>query len=161
MPRRFLQQNPLRLLILIAGVAGSVTAGLWRVYTQDFGSPPGFYTPPPYVLQQLALRPPQNWPEQFTRESGWFIRLTWEELVRVAMRLIIGGLFAWIITLLLLSGLILEPLASPFTTRALGDTEDIPSTVFFVAIAVVAGFSEEWIISLLERARSNLQEVEK
>lgn len=138
-----------------------MTAGLWRVYTQDFGSPPGFYTPPPYVLQQLALRPPQNWPERFTRESGWFIRLTWEEFVRVAMRPIIGGLFAWIITLLLLSGLILEPLASPFTTGGLVYTKNISSTVFFLAIAVVAGFSEEWVISLLERARSNLQGVEK
>jgi hypothetical protein len=66
-------------------------------------------------------------------------------------------LFAWIVTLILLSGLMLEPLVSPFVTEGgVIDTENNSGEMFFLAIAVVAGFSEGWVISLLERVRSNV-----
>ncbi|MFQ6026544.1 MAG: hypothetical protein ACE5Q6_03395 [Dehalococcoidia bacterium] len=137
--------SQLWILIFIAGIGGSATAGLWRIYRQDFGSPLTFA----YV------------PQHYLNKKWWtgrlFTRLAFEEAIRAIARPVVGGLFALIVTLILLSGLILEPIASPFVkdTGAI-DTENTKGEMFFLAIAVVAGFTEGWVISLLERVRSNV-----
>lgn len=131
-------------LVFVAGVSGSATAGLWKIYTQDFRAlEASAYMPRPHVGKMHPL--------------GLFLRLTLDEAVRAAVRPVVGGLFAWIITLVLLSGLLLEPLVSNFVTETgVVDTKNVTGVMFFLAIAVVAGFTEGWVISLLERVRSNV-----
>jgi hypothetical protein len=65
----------------------------------------------------------------------------------------LGGLFAWSITLILLSGLILAPLIEPFVTTN-GEIDILKlitfqANLFFLAIGIISGFSEEFAINLL------------
>jgi hypothetical protein len=146
-------------LIFIAGVAGSAIAGLWRIYTEQFDyeraitDVPYKETDQPVYLFGLdkyfgLIAPPQR--------VRHFFALVVPALPRALVRPPLGGLFAWGITLILLSGLILAPLIEPFVTPNGGvDMSKLitfQANLFFLTVGVISGFSEEFAINLLGRA---------
>jgi hypothetical protein len=131
-------------LIFSAGVLGSAIAGLWKIYTQTFELPLEFCFLPQEHLEWIKY-PKVGWCTRF--------RLVRGEFIRALVRPLVGGFFAWIVILLLLAGHLSEQLAD-----AVANGGAIKENSTAVVIAVVAGFSEGWVISLLEKARSNAQQ---
>ncbi len=70
--------------------------------------------------------------------------------IRTIVRRLVGGLFTWIVTLILLSSLLFDLLASSFVTETGAvDTENTKGEMFFLLFGAVAGFRGGRVISLL------------
>jgi hypothetical protein len=131
------------LLIFIAGIGGSAIAGLWRIYAQQFDYE--------RAISRVyhSAREHHRWETRVIH----FLELMIPAIPRAIVRPPLGGLFAWAITLILLSGLLLAPLVDPFVNEnGQIETGKLTTYLFFLAVGVVGGFSEELAINLLGRA---------
>ena len=126
--------------IFVAGLSGSWIAMTLRIFRQTI-SDVDFYFQEPIDRHS-------RWYSRLSR----FLRLGTYTAINAILRPAVGGLYAWIITLLLLSGLIFEPLIAPFVTESgTLDTENTNGVLFFLAAGVTAGFSDTLVVRLLRR----------
>jgi hypothetical protein len=129
-------------LIFLAGIGGSAIAGLWRIYAQQFD----------YERAISQVYHPASEHHSWETRVLHFFELMIPAIPRAIVRPPLGGLFAWAITLILLSGLLLAPLVDPFVDDTGQVEKNLKAYMFFLAVGVVGGFSEELALNLLGRA---------
>jgi len=128
--------------IFVAGLSGSwiaVTLRIFRLSISDVE----------YYFESLSpIDSSSPWYSRLSR----FLRLGAYTAINAILRPAVGGLYAWIITLFLLTGLIFEPLVAPFVTDSGAlDTDNTNGVLFFLAVGVAAGFSDTLVVRLLRR----------
>ena len=126
--------------IFVAGLGGSWIAVTLRIFRQSMSDVDYYFQEP--------IDPHSPWYSRLSR----FLRLGAYTAINAILRPAVGGLYAWIITLFLLTGLIFEPLVAPFVTDSGAlDTDNTNGVLFFLAVAVAAGFSDTLVVRLLRR----------
>ncbi len=126
--------------IFVAGLSGSGIAVTLRIFRQSISDVDYYFQEP--------IDPHSRWYSRLSR----FLRLGAYTAINAILRPAVGGLYAWIITLFLLTGLIFEPLVAPFVTNSGAlDTDNTNGVLFFLAVGVAAGFSDTLVVRLLRR----------
>ena len=126
--------------IFVAGLGGSWIAVTLRIFRQSMSDVDYYFQEP--------IDPHSHWYSRLSR----FLRLGAYTAINAILRPAVGGLYAWIITLFLLTGLIFEPLVAPFVTDSGAlDMDNTNGVLFFLAVAVAAGFSDTLVVRLIRR----------
>lgn len=126
--------------IFVAGLSGSGIAVTLRIFRQSISDVDYYFQEP--------IDPRSRWYSRLSR----FLRLGAYTAINAILRPAVGGLYAWIIALFLLTGLIFEPLVAPFVTDSGAlNPENTNGVLFFLAVGVAAGFSDTLVVRLLRR----------
>ena len=126
--------------IFIAGLSGSGIAVTLRIFRQSISNVDHYFQEP--------IDPRSPWYSRLSR----FLRLGAYSAINAILRPAVGGLYAWIVALILLTGLIFEPLVAPFVTDSGAlDTDNTNGLLFFLAVGAAAGFSDTLVVRLLRR----------
>ncbi|MBI4336767.1 MAG: hypothetical protein HY683_02915 [Chloroflexi bacterium] len=125
--------------VFVAGIAGSAITVLWRVYRLQSGV-------------EVYFNPPEPGKEVTTIQNAVVRRIFAEGLIRALVRPVLGGFFALGVFLVLASGLVLAPLVQPDAPGGAIDFTRSETTLVFLSISFIAGFSDELAFGLLGRA---------
>lgn len=151
----------------IAGVAGSVTMVLSKIYRGTFAFHEISFTPRTSELTSRYSTPIAK-PIAITPQglaglvAQFWERLTATDIVRVffraVVRPILGGVLAVAVMLIFMSGFVAEPLVTSLIEDHADpiDFVDAKTSGFFLSIAFLAGFSEDLAWTLLDRAVARL-----
>lgn len=147
----------------VVGIAGSVAMVLSKIYRGTFTYQEISFTP---RAVELASPASNSGSPRATGFSTGSVAYYWERVTssdtarvffRALVRPLLGGVIAVAIMLLLVSGLLLEPLvASLLPEDSPVDFVDAKATGFFLSVAFLAGFSEDLAWILLERVVDRL-----
>jgi hypothetical protein len=151
--------------VFTIGVAGSVTMVLSRIYQGTFQLTDIRFTPGTERLYGDMSRPEGyacDSKRPFSqRASSWFEGFLANDMARVSFRAfvrpILGGVVALAIFLILVSGLVLEPLVGPMLpAEGPIDFDTARSAGFFLSLAFVAGFSDQLAWGVLNALMNKL-----
>lgn len=132
--------------VFSAGVTGSIVLALLRVYRQDISIPETF----------LVVKRDDDGSR--VRASIRVKNQIVGTVIRAAVRPILGGLFAIGVMTLLLSGLVLEPIAGSLVEPSSGkiDFGKVPTASFFLALGFLAGLSDDVALKLFQTATDKI-----